>query len=132
MSTATATAADTVTRPGAIVRPAGFTAADVAVAVSSDYPATTRASWLSPCGSVAVYRSLVDVKRYAVGVLVNGRAMLACTGNGRDARRAAELIAAVLDADHDGRARLTAGRDAPGTLDAIGIAVRNVGLRPGY
>jgi hypothetical protein len=123
---------DTVTRPGAVVRPAGFIAADVAVAVSSDYPATTRAAWLSPDGAVAVYRSLGDVKRYAVGVLVNGRAMLACTGNGRDTRRAAELIAAVLDADHDGRARLTNGRDATGTVDAIGIAVRNAGLRPGY
>jgi len=123
---------DTVTRPGAVVRPIGFVAADVAVAVSRDYPPTTRAAWLSPCGSVAVYRSLGDVKRYAVSVLVNGAALLACTGNGRDARRAAELIAAVLDADHDGRARLTSGRDAPGTVDAIGIAVRTAGLRPGY
>jgi hypothetical protein len=123
---------DTVTRPGAVVRPTGFIAADVVVAVGKDYPATTRASWLSPCGSVAVYRSLYDVKRYAVAVLIQGRAMLACTGNGRDARRAAELIAAVLDADHDGRARFTAGRDAPGMVDAIGIAVRNAGLRPGY
>ena len=131
MSTATATAADTVTRPGAAVRPAGFTAADVAVAVAHDYPATTRASWLSPDGAVAVYRSMYDVKRYAVSVMVDGRAMLACTGNGRDARRAAELIAAVLDADHDGRARLTNGRDAPGTLDAIAIAVTRAGLTPG-
>ena len=128
----TATAADTVTRPGAVVRPTGFTAADVAVAVAPDYPATTRAAWLSPDGAVAVYRSLGDVKRYAVSVMVDGRATLACTGNGRDARRAAELIAAVLDADPDGRARLTSGRDAHGTVDAIGIAVRNAGLRPGY
>jgi len=123
---------DTVTRPGAVVRPAGFIAADVAVAVSPGYPATTRAAWLSPCGSVAVYRSLGDVKRYAVAVMVDGAAMLACTGNGREARRAAELIAAVLDADHDGRARLTSGRDAHGTVDAIAIAVRTAGLRPGY
>ena len=35
---------DTVTRPGAVVRPAGFTAADVAVAVASHYEPTTRAS----------------------------------------------------------------------------------------
>ena len=122
----------TVTRPGAIVRPAGFIAADVAVAVAHDYPATTRAAWLSPDGAVAVYRSLVDVKRYAVGVLVNGRAKLACTGNGRDARRAAELIAAALDADHDGRARLTSDRDAPAALRAVSAAVTRAGLRPGY
>ena len=123
---------DTVTRPGAVVRPAGFTAADVAVAVGPDYPATTRAAWVSPCGAVAVYRSLYDAKRFAVSILVNGAAMLACTGSGRDARRAPELIAAVLEADHDGRARLTSGRDAPGMVDAIGIAVRNAGLRPGF
>jgi hypothetical protein len=132
MSASTDTAADTVTRPGAVVRPAGFTAADVAVAVSRDYPPTTRAAWLSPCGSVAVYRSLSDVKRYAVSVLVNGAAMLACTGNGREAHAAASNIAAVLDADPDGRARLTSGRDAHGTVDAIGIAVTRAGLRPGY
>jgi hypothetical protein len=132
MSASTDTAADTVTRPGAVVRPTGFVAADVAVAVTRESAPTTRPAWVSPCGSVAVYRSLYDVKRYAVAVMVDGRAMLACTGNGRDARRAAELIAAVLDADPDGRARLTSGRDAHGTVDAIAIAVRNAGLRPGY
>ena len=131
MSASTDTAADTVTRPCAVVRPTGFVAADVAVAVSRDSASTTRAAWLSPCGSVAVFRSLYDVKRYAVSTMIDGRAFLACTGNGRDARRAAELIAAVLEADPAGRARLTSGRDAPGTVDAIAIAVRNVGLTPG-
>lgn len=128
----TTTAADTVTRPGAVVRPAGFVAADVAVAVASHYEPTTRAAWVSPDGAVAVYRSLYDVKRYAVAVMVNGAAMLACTGNGREARAAASNIAAVLDADHDGRARLTSGRDAPAALRAVSAAVTRAGLRPGY
>lgn len=84
--------------PSTGYRPRGWQLADVDVAVSRETPATTRPSWVGPCGRTVVYRSLIGVRGdYTVAVLVNGRAMLAASGSrARDVKAAALAVSAVM------------------------------------
>jgi hypothetical protein len=111
--------------PSTGYRPRGWTLGNVDVAVRRKAPATTRPSWIGPCGRTVVYRSLFDDRRYTVAVLVNGRAFMACAPElARDVKAAALAVSAVM-------AEPGANAATSATLDRIAAALRAAGFTPG-
>lgn len=112
--------------PSTGYRPRGWTLANVDVAVRRKAPATTRPSWIGPCGRTVVYRSLIGSSRaYTVAVLANGFAFMACTPKlARDVKAAALAVSAVM-------AEPGADAATSETVDRIAAALRAAGFKPG-
>jgi hypothetical protein len=127
MTTTPDTVADTVTdyTPSASYRPRGWTLGAVDVAVVREAPATTRPSWVGPCGRTVVYRSLIDDRRYTVAVLINGYAFMACAPKlARDVKAAALAVSEVM-------AEPGANAATSETVDRIAAALVAAGFEPG-